>query len=109
MRFEELSSPEVDRLDRDRTILILPLGSVEQHGKAGLIGTDALCAEAVARRAASRTGALLGRLGQSTRLQAPKGRGLYGRAESHVKNGLGASRAGTHPRGGPIWPINPDV
>lgn len=29
--------------------LILPIGSTEQHGPTGLIGTDAICAEAIAR------------------------------------------------------------
>jgi len=38
-------------LGRSRGILV-PLGSLEQHGPNGLCGTDALCAEAVARRAA---------------------------------------------------------
>ncbi|NDJ17248.1 creatininase family protein [Myxacorys almedinensis] len=36
-------------LDRSRGI-ILPIGSTEQHGPTGLIGTDAICADAIARR-----------------------------------------------------------
>ena len=41
--------PEVEAyLDRSRGI-ILPIGSTEQHGPTGLIGTDAICAEAIAR------------------------------------------------------------
>lgn len=41
--------PEVeDRLTRD-TGIIIPIGSTEQHGPTGLIGTDALCAEVVAK------------------------------------------------------------
>ena len=41
--------PEVeDRLRRD-TGIIVPIGSTEQHGPNGLIGTDALCAEVVAK------------------------------------------------------------
>jgi creatinine amidohydrolase len=52
--------PEVEAyLEKSRGIIV-PAGSVEQHGKAGLIGTDAICAEAVARRAAVAAGALLG-------------------------------------------------
>ncbi len=31
--------------------ILLPVGSTEQHGPMGLIGTDALCAEAIARGA----------------------------------------------------------
>ncbi|MFN7553559.1 creatininase family protein, partial [Microcystis sp.] len=29
--------------------IIIPIGSTEQHGPTGLIGTDALCAEAIAK------------------------------------------------------------
>ncbi|MBE9116985.1 creatininase family protein [Lusitaniella coriacea LEGE 07157] len=35
-------------LERSQGI-ILPIGSTEQHGPTGLIGTDAICAEAIAR------------------------------------------------------------
>jgi len=55
MRFEELTSPEVAKLDRDRTILILPLGSVEQHGNHMPLGTDTELAHAVALAAAERS------------------------------------------------------
>src|SRR6476661_244249 len=48
MRFEEMTSPEVDALDRDRTILVLPLGSVEQHGHHMPLGTDTILAYEVA-------------------------------------------------------------
>ena len=54
MRFEELTSPEVDALDRDRTVLILPLGSVEQHGNHMPLGTDTMLAHAVSLAAAER-------------------------------------------------------
>lgn len=40
--------------------IIIPLGSIEQHGPNGLIGTDALCAEAIARRMASEGEILVG-------------------------------------------------
>ena len=41
--------PEVqDRLTRS-TGIIVPTGSTEQHGPTGLIGTDAICAEVVAK------------------------------------------------------------
>jgi creatinine amidohydrolase len=52
--------PEVEAYLATSTGIIVPAGSVEQHGQAGLIGTDAICAEAVARRAAATAGALLG-------------------------------------------------
>lgn len=34
--------------------VILPIGSIEQHGPTGLVGTDALCAEAIASEAGRR-------------------------------------------------------
>ncbi|MEO0521080.1 MAG: creatininase family protein, partial [Cyanobacteria bacterium P01_A01_bin.116] len=41
--------PEVEAyLERSRGI-IFPIGSTEQHGPTGLIGTDAICAEVVAK------------------------------------------------------------
>ena len=39
--------------------VVVPLGSTEQHGPNGLIGTDAICATAVAEGLAERAGALL--------------------------------------------------
>lgn len=52
--------PEVEAyLERSRGI-IFPIGSTEQHGPTGLIGTDAICAEAVARGVGKKTGALVG-------------------------------------------------
>jgi creatinine amidohydrolase len=40
--------------------IILPIGSTEQHGPNGLIGTDAICPEVIARHAGDRTGILIG-------------------------------------------------
>lgn len=39
--------------------IILPIGSTEQHGPTGLIGTDAICAEAVAQGVGEATGAIV--------------------------------------------------
>ena len=39
--------------------IILPIGSTEQHGPTGLIGTDAICAEVIARGVGEATGALV--------------------------------------------------
>ncbi len=39
--------------------IILPLGSTEQHGPTGAIGTDAITAESVAREVGRRTGVLV--------------------------------------------------
>ncbi|MBW4559910.1 MAG: creatininase family protein [Mojavia pulchra JT2-VF2] len=40
--------------------IILPIGSTEQHGPTGLIGTDAICAEAIARGVGEATQAMVG-------------------------------------------------
>lgn len=52
--------PEIEAyLARSRGI-ILPIGSTEQHGPSGLIGTDAMVPEALARAIGERCGALVG-------------------------------------------------
>lgn len=38
---------EVEAYLQNSTGIILPIGSTEQHGPTGLIGTDAICAEAI--------------------------------------------------------------
>lgn len=40
--------------------LIIPIGSTEQHGPNGLIGTDSICPEAIARGIGEKFGALVG-------------------------------------------------
>lgn len=40
--------------------IILPIGSTEQHGPTGLIGTDAICAEAIAQGVGDATQAMVG-------------------------------------------------
>lgn len=40
--------------------IILPIGSTEQHGPTGLIGTDAICAEVIAKGVGEATQALVG-------------------------------------------------
>src|SRR5690242_19086765 len=57
MRWEEMTSPEIDHLDRDRTVLVLPLGSVEQHSNHMPVGTDSLLCHAVSLGAADKAGA----------------------------------------------------
>lgn len=39
--------------------LIIPIGSTEQHGPTGLIGTDAICAESIARGVGESTEAIV--------------------------------------------------
>ena len=52
MRWEELTSPEIGALDREKTVVILPLGSVEQHGNHMPLGTDTILAQSVSLAAA---------------------------------------------------------
>jgi creatinine amidohydrolase len=54
MRYEELSQLQVDALDREKTVLVIPLGSVEQHGHHLPLGTDTLLAYATSLAAAER-------------------------------------------------------
>ncbi len=60
MKLVEMTWPEVDERLKSDTSIIIPIGSVEQHGPMGLIGTDAMCAEAVAQRAGKLSGHLVG-------------------------------------------------
>jgi creatinine amidohydrolase len=59
MRWEELTSPEIGALDRNKTVVILPIGSVEQHGNHMPLGTDTLLAQAVALAAAEKVADVL--------------------------------------------------
>src|SRR5262245_30340084 len=56
MRWEELSSPDVAALDRGRTVIMLPLGSVEQHGNHLPVGADTMLSHAVCLAAAEDAG-----------------------------------------------------
>ncbi len=51
--------PEVEGYLTRSQGIILPIGSTEQHGPTGLIGTDAICAEAIARGVGEATQALV--------------------------------------------------
>ncbi len=50
---------EVEAYRKRSAGIIVPIGSTEQHGPNGLIGTDAICAEAIAREIGEATGALV--------------------------------------------------
>jgi len=54
MRWEELSAPAIEALDREKTVVVLPLGSVEQHGRHMAVGTDTLLAYGLTLGAADR-------------------------------------------------------
>lgn len=51
---EECAYPEVDAYLKNKDALLIPVGAVEQHSPYGLIGTDCMAAEAVARAAGNR-------------------------------------------------------
>lgn len=50
---------EVEAYLQRSTGIIIPIGSTEQHGPTGLIGTDAICPEAIARGVAEETNVLV--------------------------------------------------
>ena len=50
---------EVEAYLQDHTGVIIPIGSVEQHGPTGLFGTDSICAEGIAAAVGEKTGALV--------------------------------------------------
>ncbi len=66
------SWPDVDQYLQSCKGIIVPLGSTEQHGPTGAIGTDALTAEAVALELGRLSGVLV------TPVQA------FGMAEHHL-------------------------
>lgn len=59
MRLDHATWPEVETYLADNRGIILPTGSIEQHGPMGLIGTDAFCADLIAERAADLAEAMM--------------------------------------------------
>lgn len=59
MKLSEMTWPEVEAYLERSPGIILPTGSTEQHGPIGLIGTDAICAQAVAERVGAAVGAIV--------------------------------------------------
>lgn len=59
MRLDHATWPEVENYLQQSRGIMLPVGSTEQHGPMGLIGTDALCAEAIAGSAAEKADAFV--------------------------------------------------
>lgn len=51
--------PEVEQYLTRSTAIILPVGSTEQHGPTGVIGTDAICAEVIAAGVGAAAGVLV--------------------------------------------------
>ena len=48
MRLQLAAWPEVENYLKTASSIIIPIGSTEQHGPNGLIGTDAICPTAIA-------------------------------------------------------------
>jgi len=48
MKYQELTAPRLSALDRDQTIVLIPIAAVEQHGPHMPTGTDAFLCTAVA-------------------------------------------------------------
>lgn len=53
-RWEELAWPDFRDLDPERTVVLLPVGALEQHGPHLPVGVDALIVEELARAALAR-------------------------------------------------------
>jgi creatinine amidohydrolase/Fe(II)-dependent formamide hydrolase-like protein len=60
MQLQLSTWPEVEAYLAKSKAILIPIGSTEQHGPNGLLGTDALCPEIISRRAGDETGILVG-------------------------------------------------
>ncbi|MFW6357767.1 MAG: creatininase family protein [Chroococcales cyanobacterium] len=60
MRLQLSTWPEVESYLENSSGIVFPIGSTEQHGPTGLIGTDAICAEAIAFGVGEATQAMVG-------------------------------------------------
>ena len=59
MQLQLCTWAEVEEHLKKTTGIIVPIGSTEQHGPNGLIGTDTICAEVVAKGVGEKAGALV--------------------------------------------------
>ncbi|WP_029010906.1 creatininase family protein [Azospirillum halopraeferens] len=60
MLLSQCTWPEVEAYLKTSKGIVMPIGSIEQHGPNGLMGTDAICAEAIARGVGEAASALVG-------------------------------------------------
>jgi creatinine amidohydrolase len=58
MLLEEMTSREVENHLKRDTLIVIPVGSTEQHGPANPLGTDFMIAQSVARAACERSNAI---------------------------------------------------
>jgi len=54
MKFHEMTSPRLAVVDRDQTVVVIPIAAVEQHGPHMPTGTDAILCGAVAEAVETR-------------------------------------------------------
>jgi creatinine amidohydrolase/Fe(II)-dependent formamide hydrolase-like protein len=59
MQLHLSSWPEIETYLKTSKTILIPIGSTEQHGPNGLLGTDALCPEIIAQRAGDEAGILV--------------------------------------------------
>ena len=59
MRLHLSTWQEVENYLAGSKAILIPIGSTEQHGPTGLIGTDALCPEIIGGLAADQSGLLM--------------------------------------------------
>ena len=57
-KLEELTWPQIDALDRERTLFILPVGMIEEHGPHLPVGADTIGVTYEANGASSRVSRL---------------------------------------------------
>jgi creatinine amidohydrolase/Fe(II)-dependent formamide hydrolase-like protein len=60
MQLHLSSWPEIETYLQSSKAIVIPIGSTEQHGPNGLLGTDALCPEIIGKRAGDEAGILVG-------------------------------------------------
>lgn len=59
MQLQLSTWPEIDKYLETSKAILIPIGSTEQHGPNGLLGTDALCPEIIGKRAGDEAGFLV--------------------------------------------------
>lgn len=59
MLLENLAYTEVENYLAEKDVILIPVGSVEQHSPYGLIGTDFIVAEAIARTVGEKLGLMV--------------------------------------------------
>lgn len=60
MNLHTATWPEVEAYLTEKTAIIIPIGSTEQHGPTGLMGTDVICAELIANEAGKSAQVMVG-------------------------------------------------